>query len=433
MKLRVLSYGVDAKHGSITRLGSLSEPISISDFDAFFCDLQRLSSEGVDQGTFERRKFEIHALLQRKGGIVICFLSPDGPVSTGFVNRYALLSTAAPRVAGLVQNFVRYGEGSRLKILRTKVTASSAYFQVLQSAVRFRAHLMISDTQVAAEGGTTLATDSADYPVAAEFAIGEGRLCLLPEAIGISPERLGAAALRVIEAHFNKTAEVEAPSWAADSTVPGADAHDEEITDLVKRSEELALRIEALKGEREDLMQYVRLLFGYGKAVLEPTVRSALRVIGFEVPEPDQYAGEWDVELRDPESGGTALGEVEGSDGPIDVDKYRQLLDYVDGEVLEGRQHKGILIGNGYRQLPPDAPERQNQFSDHAQRGATRNNFCLLPTTELFKAVCAVLSRSADQNLKKSIRESLLSTTATWRFTENKHPENQLIAPGVTS
>ncbi len=114
---------------------------------------------------------------------------------------------------------------------------------------------------------------------------------------------------------------------------------------------------------------------------------------------------------------------MEGSEGAIDVDKYRQLLDYIEAEAQEGRDHKGILVGNGFRLLAPDATERQNQFSEHVQRGASRNQFCLVPTTELFKAVSAVLESPENQALKEAIRESFFATTGLWSFAREKHGE----------
>jgi hypothetical protein len=258
--------------------------------------------------------------------------------------------------------------------------------------------------------------DSIGHPVAVEFVVGEGRICLLPPPNNIPADRMGAAIVKVVTAHFNKTGQIDAPAWATEITVPGANIHDEQIAELITRSEELALTIDSLKSDRDELLGHVRLLFTYGKGMLEPAVRSAFRLIGFTAPEPEAYDGEWDVEAKDEQSGRTALAEIEGSEGVIDVDKYRQLLDYIEGEALEGREHKGILIGNGFRTLAPDAPERQSQFSEHAQRGAARNHFCLLPTTELFKAVCAVLESPGNQALKASIRESLLATTGPWAF-----------------
>jgi len=122
----------------------------------------------------------------------------------------------------------------------------------------------------------------------------------------------------------------ETPPWAAEIGVPGANIHDNQIAELTKRTEELGVQIAALKTDREKLLRYVQLLFGYGKAVLEAAVRSAFRLLGFAVPEPEEYEGEWDVALQDNESGRTALGGVEGSEGVIDVDKYRQLLAYIE-------------------------------------------------------------------------------------------------------
>ena len=53
-----------------------------------------------------------------------------------------------------------------------------------------------------------------------------------------------------------------------------------------------------------------------------------------------------------------AFVEVEGSTGQIDVNKYRQLLEYVQEELIETKTHrtlvKGTLVGNDYRSLSPE-------------------------------------------------------------------------------
>ena len=84
--------------------------------------------------------------------------------------------------------------------------------------------------------------------------------------------------------------------------------------------------------------------------------------------------------------------------------------------ILEGRVHKGVLIGNGFRLKPLDSPERQNQFSTHALNGASANGYCLVPTAELFNAVCSVLENPEDEGLKIEIRNSLLATVGIWTF-----------------
>jgi hypothetical protein len=135
------------------------------------------------------------------------------------------------------------------------------------------------------------------------------------------------------------------------------------------------------------------------------------------VLEPKEYEGEWDVDFTDEKSGASAVAEVEGSEGAINVDKLRQLLDYVESEENEGRSRKGILVGNGYRLKPLDEAERSDQFTQMAVTRARRYGYCLLPTTELFEAVCAVLRSPEDEGLKKHIRDSILSTVGPWKFT----------------
>ena len=132
------------------------------------------------------------------------------------------------------------------------------------------------------------------------------------------------------------------------------------------------------------------------------------------MPEPDEYPQEWDAKIEDPHLG-YGICEVEGPEGAVDRDKYRQLLEYVQTDVEDGGAPKGFLIGNGYRKLHPNAPERVKQFTEAALLGSRRQNFCLVPTTELFRAVCAVL-KTQDNVLKSSIRESLFSTIGVWRL-----------------
>jgi hypothetical protein len=409
VKPRILSYRVSATHDLISAVNFISDPVSISDFHAFVYSPGEHFQPGVSSLDVSRRQAEIRDLIQKKGGIIIVLMQPQAAADT-------LLDLAAPQVAQLIKTLVRNGTGSQFRTISSAPGVSGGYLQVLKGTLHFTAHLEASESQISGNSGTIFAVNSVGHPIAVEFLVGEGRICALPPPNNVPADRLGAAIVKVITAHFNRTAQIDAPAWAGNITVPGANVHDEQIAELTQRTEELTVRITSLKDDRDRLLSFVRLLFSYGKGVLEPAVRSALGLIGFAVPEPEEYEGEWDVELKDPQSGRTALGEVEGSEGIIDVDKYRQLLDYVEAEALEGRDHKGILIGNGFRLLDPAAPERQAQFSGHAQRGAVRNHFCLVPTTELFKAVCAVLESPEDETLKATIRESLLTTTGPWAF-----------------
>jgi hypothetical protein len=419
MKLRTLTFGVAAKSDSITNLPTFFDPISISDYDAFIFDPNAFAGHSFGTGDLlNRRQVEIKELVERKGGIVVCVLRPSHQVNFGTggaATAYNLLDGIAPKVKAWIPA-IRPGEGSGIKLVPSANGVLSGYLRVLHDKIRFTAYFSVNPEVAANCDGTVLAVNSVNYPLAIEFSATPGRLCFVPSAFGVDDQRLGAAFQKIVDAHFGGPIEIEAPIWAKSVEVPGSTAHDARLAELEEVCARTTKEISVLTTKRLSLLSYRQLLFGYGTSILEPVVRAAFKQLGFDVPEQNTYAGEWDVELHDPLSASTAIGEVEGSAGIIDVDKYRQLLDYYQKEVLEGRKHKGILIGNGYRQTELNSPERQRQFSEHALNGATVNGFCLLPTTELFQAVCKVLEYPANEARKIEIRESILSTVGVWKW-----------------
>ena len=174
-----------------------------------------------------------------------------------------------------------------------------------------------------------------------------------------------------------------------------------------------------LTAELEDRQERLRsldviksLLYGQGKYVLEPAVRQAFRILGFNVLQPEEYEEEYD--LYADEDGLVVIGEVEGTSGQIDVRKYRQLLDYVERESEKGKKCEGVLIGNGYREEKPE--ERGEQFTSEAISGAKRQKFCRMTTFELFKAVRHVLADSTKEEIKQSIKQSILSCEDEFKF-----------------
>jgi hypothetical protein len=418
VKRRILNYGLAATHELIKTLdGGPNSEQSISDFDALVFDPYAL--RGIHPESYGRRQNEIHDLVNRKGGIVICLLRQQ--IGLGFAHGigqadgYGILDLTAPRPVSQVRVVLRAGSGSQVEIIAGARGPLASYFRILRAALSFTAYLDTTAEALAGLGATVFAVDSVPHPIGIEFTVGAGRICFVPIPNNAIGNRVGAAIVRVVEAHYGGPGQIEEPAWLVEVSVPGANAHDTKISELEAKTEKINAEVGELQQRRADLLNYRALLYGYSLP-LESVVRRALALLGFQVSEPDDYNGEWDVEMREPRNFATVIGEVEGSEGPVDVDKFRQLLDYVQDEVLEGRDHKGVLIGNGFRLTAPDAPERQNQFSDHALRGASRNGFCLLPATELFKAVCAVLEAPEDEGQKIKIRDSILSSVSVWTF-----------------
>ena len=263
------------------------------------------------------------------------------------------------------------------------------------------------------EQARAIAHNSVGQLISSQFNAGSGKIILLPPPVDIPSERIGAAVVEVISALLRDDPEISEPDWAASVIVPGSGNHDARILGLRNRQKDLKDELKGLETERASLLHFKHLLFGTGKSVLETVVRSALRLLEFQVPEPEEYSGEWDVELRLPD-GRTAIGEVEGAEGVVSVDKFRQLLHYLGEEQLAGRSHKGVLVGNGFRSQEPSS--RPPQFSDHTVNAARKFGVCLLPTSELFNCAMTVLEHPEDNALRREIRESLLSTVGSWAF-----------------
>jgi len=419
MGRRILSFGVAATHARITALSAFGDVVSISDFDAFALDPHVLRA-GVNHEVLSRRQAEIRDLVQRKGGLLLCILRPPCQMQTtmgGVQDVLNLLDMANPQIVAIVKSGLRMGTATKWGLVGPRKGVTFGCVQSLGNRLRPEAFLELERGFSEGVGVLTVAENSAGWPVSFEFACGPGRLCFVPVPVDVKDSQLGAAVARMVEEHFGGSVEVELPEWVSGVSVPGAEANDARIAELEKQREEVAVELARLSEEKSRLLNFRVLLFGYGKSLLEPAVRQSLRELGFKVLEPEEYDGEWDVDLTDEGTGASAVGEVEGSEGAINVDKLRQLLEYVEAEENAGRKRKGILVGNGYRLKGLGDAERKEQFTEAAIRRARGFEYCLLPTSELFAAVSAVLKSPNDNGLKKHIRDSILSTVGPWKFT----------------
>jgi len=423
MGRRILSLGLKATHTRISMLPSLEDAVCASDYDAFVFDPQGLNSRQVTSGGFFRKQAEVADLVLRKGGLLLCLLRPPVTMQViggpGHTNVLSLLDTVDNQVPAMLKQNLKMGTSNKWGIVSGARGITLPFVRALMRNLLSEAFLQCDDAVLRALNGTMIAANSVGWPVSLEFVCGSGRLCFVPIPQDVPEGQLGAEIVHVVEEHFGGPVDIASPDWVNGVLVPGADASDARIAELERLLEETEAETARLVEKRSQLLGYRLLLFGYGKSVLEPIVRRALRELGFNVLEPDEYEGEWDVDLTDPEIGATAVGEVEGSEGSINVDKLRQLLEYVEAEENAGRQRKGILIGNGYRLKAPTAVERGEQFTEMAIKRARGFEYCLLPTIELFRAVCAVLRVPEDQALKKRLRESILSTVGVWKLSED--------------
>jgi hypothetical protein len=420
MGRRILSFGAGATHARITKLTNFENEICLSDYDALVFDSSALRNATINAGTFFRKQAELGDLVQRKGGLLVCFLRPPFQLQvlgSGYSDVLNIFDAANARASGMVKETLRTGVTTLWGAIKGAKGVTAGYLLALKGRLRSEAFLNTDEARLQSYAGKLLAANSAGWPVAVEFESGPGRLCFVPVPQDVPEGQLGSVIARMVEEHYGGPVEMDTPGWADAVSVPGADTNIVRISELERQREGIGAELSRLGTERSELLNFRVLLYGYGKSVLEPVVRRAFEKLGFKVLQPEEYQGEWDVDLTDEKSGASAVGEVEGSEGAINVDKLRQLLDYVESEENEGRSRKGILVGNGYRLKRLDETERGEQFTQMAVTRAARYGYCLLPTTELFAAVCAVLESRENEGLKNHIRDSILSTVGPWKFT----------------
>jgi hypothetical protein len=271
MKKHVLNFGVSANHDLITVISNFAVPASISDYDAFITD-PALLQPGIPTELCVRRQQEIHDLVMLKGGLAICILRKPLLLGYGLGGRqadsFSIFDSLPLTAIETVRVGLRAGSGSQIEVVKSAMGPLAHYLRILKGALNFVAYLTTPNQDLESQGGTIFAVDSVSHPVAVEFALGAGRLCFVPVA-QTDPERIGSAVIRVLEAHYGGPSEIEPPTWAAAVSIPGADANDSEIAELEAKQEEIRIAAEQLKWQREQLLNYRVLLFGYGKSVLE--------------------------------------------------------------------------------------------------------------------------------------------------------------------
>ena len=440
-RLKILSIGLELDGSSYESYGFADAP-SLSDYDAVVVDLETVSElafqarkggQPLDRSGLpivptgngnkagevsiteflHRRKSEADTLMQN-GGVLICFAYPS--VSHVINQRAWFIYDWLPSNAtGEYQppNIVS-GDGEIGKIESSHPFAR--YFSAFKDRLRYR--VFFNRRFLANQPNLKIiARARSGEPVAVEInpkSSLPGRLIFLPPIPDIDDDEIRKIA-GVIQDCIVVGIDVDnsdtAPEWVEHLEMPGLGKLDDVVAKIRQNIQKSESELAQAEKSRDEIARYRRLLWATGKHQLEPIVRNALSLLGFKVVE----EGDRDAVLF-AEGEKLAIAEIEGSTGAVDVDKYRQLLDYVQDEFLQsGKLLKGILIGNGYRLLAPEV--RDVQFTERCQQGAEQQQYCLLDTTQLFEATKTILSDSSKE-MKSHIRNQILNTTGIFTFSK---------------
>jgi len=179
-----------------------------------------------------------------------------------------------------------------------------------------------------------------------------------------------------------------------------------DIEDCTTEIERLKDRVISLENELKNDEKLKDLLFENGK-LLEDSVTTALRLIGYEAEGFDDGTLELDHVIISPE-GNRFIGECEGKDSKdINITKFRQLLESLNADFERDEVDEkafGILFGNPQRFTEPKA--RDLDFTDKCKIGAKREQIALVKTTDLYR-VAMYLKEHRDEVFKSKCREAI--------------------------
>ncbi len=207
-----------------------------------------------------------------------------------------------------------------------------------------------------------------------------GSIIVLP-----SPDqvRIGEGLRIILEDFLGLSLETPPPRWVASSDYPGEHELLNEIEELARKRDQLKMSIREVKARLHPLQMHKRLLFEDGDA-LEDAVTNALQKLGAVVHESDVPGKEdrW----FEVEGLGKAAAEIKGHKGSMTTADARQTDDWVQ-DLLErkGEAMKGVLLGNPYRNDPPD--ERLDAWPPDVVRYAEARGIALVTTRELYDAL----------------------------------------------
>lgn len=387
-----------------------------------------------------RRAKETQLLLEITGGIVICFLRNKRSVLNCAPNKYKTEDRSIIHSYSWIptREFSytyrsRTPYSNKVEVLLGKYKLSSytfdpsprlgkeiseidkshpfsQYFIALRDNIYFEA--VLSDSGLC-NVSKPIAKNKVGEVIALEIPFGKGKFIFLPPFDeSVDPKKVSGILIDCIRKSLQWTPPLTKPHWLKEYSLPEEEGLQEKMKDTEEKLKTILREKEELQKEVDEIELLKGLLYESGKYGLEPPVRKAFRILGFNVLEPEEYDKPYDLFVT--EEGLLVIGEIEGSKGSVDVEKYRQLLDYVTETTLGGERCKGILIGNGYVDIEPS--KRPEQFTEHAIRGCENQKYCRMTTTELYKAINTVLSEPKNQKLKDLIKERILSCEGEFKF-----------------
>jgi hypothetical protein len=184
-------------------------------------------------------------------------------------------------------------------------------------------------------------------------------------------------------------AEGEPPDWVEEQTLPGiADARTR-VEDVEAKLDELEAELDEARNAFLALDRYRRILWQEGKYGFDLPVRDVLALLGATpYSQPDEPAT-FSMAME------PVMVESESSTGEVGMEPHYRLRERLEARIAhDKRRSLGLVVVNGYRDLPP--AERPQQYAESLRIAAESMRYCVVTATDLFAAVKDKLEGKGD-------------------------------------
>jgi hypothetical protein len=312
-----------------------------------------------------------------------------------------------------IKQYISLCKGRGEKLTKIENSAFTPYFK--QEGLEWD-YCLEKEFMTLYPGMKPLAISGKDMIVGAEVGLPEGgKIVFLPYWSKSDEEVL----LDCIQNAVIKGVETPPPDWMKDYQLPGEKEKDIEIEQVDSQITELGSKKLQLTREKDEIVKYKKLLYETGKLVLEPVVRDAFKLLGFNVV--DDYepteGSNLDTDGLVISKFGKGILEIKGRNADIGLDDLRQVVTNTLDDLKitkESKSKRAILVGNGFRLYPPSKRDINKIFEQHVRDSANRQSVALLNTVDLYDLVVKVLEKE-DIDLEE-IQKVILNTNGVCKF-----------------
>jgi hypothetical protein len=223
---------------------------------------------------------------------------------------------------------------------------------------------------------------------------------------------------------FGRACGLDSPKWLDDY-----EAELESLNPFRSELDRLDREISVLENRKQETLEKheatTRLvdLLAESETELGLAARTAMESLGFDCS-PSGIDGSdqtFEALFQDDKVRRAIVKTAATDSGPISTREIEELKQAIESKNLRVKP-KGILVGNASRHEPP--PDRGVWFDPECLDESKHNDFCLMPSYELYIGACHVLGRAGSdhvEDIKASLRQDILDCDSQFALNKRKY------------